>query len=194
MAQDRRGRPVGELDGEGTTFRMVMCERCNENKATVHLTRIEQKKKREFHLCETCARQQGVLSVKGGFSVQGFLDELAESGTTKSTPAAPKTPPCPSCGLTWATFRTTGRLGCPEDYEHFQSELVPLIEKIHEKSQHVGKVPATLSERLDRRQLIAGLRAEQERAIAEENYEKAAELRDRLALLEDDMGSGGSDA
>ena len=40
---------------------MIVCESCQEKLATVHLTEIVQKAKRELHLCEACAQERGVV-------------------------------------------------------------------------------------------------------------------------------------
>jgi protein arginine kinase activator len=174
----------------------MTCERCHENPATVHLTKIEQKRKQELHLCEDCARGEGVVSTKADFSVKGFLEELgdAEAEAPLALSSASETyPPCASCGLTFPTFRTNCRLGCVSCYEHFKPALIPLVEKIHGASQHVGKVPKRLTARLERSELLEALKREQDRAIVLEEYEQAAELRDRIRGLEDDMGSAASE-
>jgi protein arginine kinase activator len=168
----------------------MICQRCNENIATVHLTKIEQKKKLEFHLCENCAERQGVTSESEGFSVQNFLSKVAKASEIKTVVPVEEGPaPCPTCGLSFATFRTAGRLGCSDDYEHFKTHLVPLIEKIHNSSQHVGKVPKRLTTRMERLKIIENLKREQEKTIRDENYERAGELRDRIRHLEEEMGS-----
>ena len=118
------------------------------------------------------------------------MSNAAEPSESKAViPAAEGPEPCPACGLDFATFRTAGRLGCSEDYEHFKLHLVPLIEKIHNSSQHVGKVPKRLTTRLERLKIIERLKREQEKTIKSENYERAAELRDRIRHLEEEMGA-----
>lgn len=169
----------------------MICESCHENQATVHLTEIVQKTKQETHLCEQCARDKGV-TYSNEFSVKDFLGGLAkkvkapEGAAAPAQPPEPKTPPCPSCGITFAEFRQTGRLGCHRDYEHFESSLVPLLRKIHNSTnvQHTGRVPSQVGARLDREKRITGLRIELEEAVARENYERAAELRDQIQTLE----------
>jgi protein arginine kinase activator len=89
---------------------------------------------------------------------------------------------CPNCGLRFMEFRVGGRLGCPADYEAFGPGLLPLVRKLQGASRHVGKVPA-------RGQRPGGrlrLRAELREAIAREDYEAAAHLRDRLRQEEPD--------
>lgn len=163
----------------------MICERCNEKSATVHLMRVEQKKRREYHLCEICAEEEGVSSVQGTFSLKSFLEDVG------AAPAVSGVAPCAHCGLTYEAFRVSGRLGCADCYEHFREQLLPLLEKIHESTQHVGKAPTKLETRREKREVIDGLRREQERAIKDENYERAGELRDRIQALEAELESPG---
>ena len=92
--------------------------------------------------------------------------------------------PCPACGLTFAEFRSTGRLGCHHDYEHFRGNLRPLLEKIHGRTQHQGRVPSRIGERLQREQQLASLQEALSEAVGKEDYEQAAELRDQIRALE----------
>jgi protein arginine kinase activator len=179
----------------------MKCESCDKAQATVHLTEIVNKKKRELHLCEECAAQRG-LSIKTAFV------DISEKGAGEkevlSLPAAElkgaleKAPPaalqkvddlsgtsCPVCGLTFGEFRASGRLGCANDYMAFKRGLVPLLEKIHGQVEHKGKVPAHVGERLERQKRLADLRQRLSQAIQREEYEQAAVLRDEIYKLED---------
>ncbi|RMG18237.1 MAG: hypothetical protein D6731_02545 [Planctomycetota bacterium] len=164
----------------------MICEACQQKLATVHLTEIVQKTKRETHLCEECAREKGI-SYSPQFTVKGFLSGLAKKAAAKPAAAPPRAEapePCPSCGLTFAEFRQSGRLGCPTDYDHFEEQLVPLLKKIHgEEVQHTGRVPGGVSERLELERRIEALQKELDAAVAREEYERAAELRDRIKAL-----------
>jgi protein arginine kinase activator len=163
----------------------MKCDSCNENVATVHLTEIVNKKKKELHLCEECAREKGV-SVKAQFLPQP--EEAPAPALPVEKPAARVDDPsvaCPVCGLTFAEFRASGRLGCANDYVAFKKGLVPLLEKIHgHVIEHKGKVPAHVGERLERQKKVAALRQALGKAIQKEEYERAAELRDQIYELE----------
>ena len=91
---------------------------------------------------------------------------------------------CPVCGITFAKFRETGRLGCPNDYEVFRAELKPLLENIHGNLRHVGKVPKRLPVDTRRQTELIKLRQEIQQAVAIEDYERAAQLRDQIDSLE----------
>ena len=84
-------------------------------------------------------------------------------------------------------FRKTGRLGCPECYAYFAEGLEPLLGAVQRGSQHVGKIPARESVRVKKTAEVAGLRKALDRAVADEEYEKAAELRDRIRSCEQAM-------
>src|SRR5438105_1675381 len=168
----------------------MKCEACDKGQATVHLTEIVNKKKRELHLCEECAREKGV-SVKAAFTPADLAEKPAAKPSVEISGALEKASPgalqrvddlsstsCPVCGLTFAEFRASGRLGCANDYLAFKKGLVPLLEKIHGTVEHKGKVPAHVGERLERQRKLAELRQRLNQAIQKEEYEKAAQLRD----------------
>ncbi len=169
----------------------MVCENCNKSVATVHLTEIINKKKKELHLCEECAREKGV-TLKAHFfakETQPSADAPAiEKAAGKSKIAAEDVLSglsCSVCGLTFAEFRASGRLGCANDYNAFKKGLSPLLEKIHGHTEHRGKVPHQVGERLERQKKLMSLRQSLNRAIQREEYEKAAEIRDQIYELEE---------
>jgi protein arginine kinase activator len=163
----------------------MKCDACQENVATVHLTEIVNKKKKELHLCEECAREKGV-SVKAQFLPSPAAEPAEASEKPVIAREGEANLACPVCGLTFAEFRASGRLGCANDYLAFKKGLVPLLEKIHGREvEHKGKVPAHIGERLERQKKVADLRQALNQAIQKEEYEKAAELRDRIYELEE---------
>jgi len=92
-----------------------------------------------------------------------LVGELAESS-------------CPDCRLRYVDFRAGGRLGCPRDYEVFRTGLMPMLLRFHGASRHVGKRARSRPGAADRLRLRARLR----QAVAREDYEEAARLRDQL--------------
>ena len=159
----------------------MKCEECGENEATVHFTEIVDNEKREMHLCEECARSKSVPLHKA-ISLSDLLTNLLNQvGAKESGELAGLA--CPSCGITYAEFRTAGRFGCPHDYEVFRRPLNELLEKIQHDVRHVGKVPPDAGAELHRQNELVRLRRELERAAQSEEFEKAAQLRDRIAEL-----------
>lgn len=158
------------------------CEKCHKSHATIHLTAIENGAKREAHLCEECARQTGV-HLKFNLSISDLLGSLME-------PAAPKTSSkvsslrCPECGITYSEFKAKARLGCAHDYEIFKTELLRLLEKIHGATTHAGKAPHTVDAAIRKENELVRLKKDLESVVKNEDFEKAAQLRDRIKSLE----------
>lgn len=159
----------------------MLCQRCKKNTATVHLTEIVKNTKREKHLCDKCAAQEGV-TVKAHVPLNELLANfvMAQSGARELAKLT-----CPECGMTFAEFRNHGLLGCPADYDAFAKALGPLLERAHEgASHHVGKVPARAgAEQVKQIELIR-LRRELNAAVQREDYETAARLRDQIKDLQ----------
>ena len=95
---------------------------------------------------------------------------------------------CPVCGMTAGEFRRVGRVGCSNCYSYFADYMPGLIQRIHGNSRHTGKVPVRGEARLAEKQKAVQLRQELQQAIAEENFERAAELRDAIRNLEQEGG------
>lgn len=61
-----------------------------------------------------------------------------------------------------------------------------MLRGMHKGQSHVGKVPEGLLESHYRYQLMEELRGKLEEAISSENYEAAAELRDKMRKLDEE--------
>ena len=167
----------------------MVCESCKKNHATVHLTEIINDMKKEMHLCEECARSKGVTQ-KFTFSVSDILGKFAdvkEVGKVVKEMASLK---CPHCGITYAEFRANARLGCANDYELFKPALVSILEKIHGSTQHIGKVPTTVDTNKKKETDLMKLKREMDRLVKVEDFEKAAEIRDHIKRIEDELKKG----
>ena len=145
----------------------LLCQNCNQAKATVHITDTVPEK-RERHLCEECAEKENVI-IKQQHKTTG--DILQEFIKHKVAPGAGDDLTCPKCGISFREFRLKGQLGCPHDYEVFRSLLGPLIERAHEgASHHVGKVPGTAGATIQKQTGLLRLRRELQEAVEQENY------------------------
>ncbi len=167
----------------------MLCDICNKNEATVHLTEIVNGQVVEMHLCESCAQEKASqMQVPIGFQVflGGIAPEKKSGGPGKTEDLV-----CPGCGLSYREFRKMGRLGCSQCYEAFKDYLVPLLKNIHGSSQHLGKHPKKVAESVQRRMRLVELRKELQKAIEAEAFEEAARLRDEIKALEAQEASGG---
>ncbi|SHJ31721.1 UvrB/UvrC motif-containing protein [Lutispora thermophila] len=167
----------------------MLCNECGKRPATVHITKIENGKKTNMHLCEQCALAKGALSINTGFSINDLLTGILNSGT----PLPFKVdfmddPVCPVCGMKYSHFRETGRFGCGSCYNSFGERLTPLFRRIHGNISHTGKIPNRAGTKFKAMREMEYLKAELAVAIKNEEYEKAAEIRDKIRALEKSNG------
>ncbi|WP_422931065.1 UvrB/UvrC motif-containing protein [Singulisphaera sp. PoT] len=167
----------------------MKCQNCAKP-ATFHITDIERGKPREYHFCDEHARQH--LTPAAETQESSTMSELAKKLTVNSGPAREPSPSdrqsCPNCQITFLEFRNSGRLGCPYDYEVFRDELMPLLENIHEETRHAGKVPKRAPRNSQQQTTLIQLRNDLKRAVAAEDYETAARVRDKIKSIEHEQG------
>lgn len=164
----------------------MQCQNCKKNEATVHLTEIHEGVRKEMHLCQLCAEEQGI-AIKTNMPISELLSGLLASQPSEEELADPfdSVASCGNCGFTMEQFSKESVLGCPDDYEALEDELLPLIKKVHNgNSVHSGKIPKnTESHKKDELRIMA-LKKELDHAVMIEDYETAAELRDKIKELE----------
>ncbi|MNO57500.1 UvrB/uvrC motif protein [compost metagenome] len=171
----------------------MQCQECGVKPATLHFTKIVNGEKTEFHICESCAREKGELipGTAGGFSIHSLLSGLLDlEGAGKEKSAATKTTQslqCENCGMTYSQFSKLGRFGCSSCYKYFDSALDPLFKRVHGSTSHVGKIPKRAGAQIVFRRQIDELKQELQQSIAQEEFEKAAELRDQIRRLEKEI-------
>ncbi|HEX6925467.1 MAG TPA: UvrB/UvrC motif-containing protein [Longimicrobiaceae bacterium] len=162
----------------------MLCDHCGENEAVIHLTQIVDNQMSTFHLCEACAEEKGL---EPGVNAGNFplTDFLAQIGKGIGAEGGAAVGACAYCGLKLEDFKKTGRLGCPHCYVTFEVHLRSLLRRLHGGTQHVGKVylPPDPTQ-AQRQQRLSGLRRKLDKAVASEDFERAAELRDQIRALE----------
>lgn len=177
----------------------MLCDNCKKNEACIHITQINGKKKIDRYLCEDCAANYGEFIMQENsedqpevFSINDFL-----SGIFHNTPQAEETAEsvkseectCPACGMTYLDFTRSGKIGCSKCYDTFRSKLEPLLRRIHGASKHNGKIPQRAGKMLNIQQELVLLRKQIQEYITKEEYEKAAQVRDCIRRLENDIES-----
>jgi protein arginine kinase activator len=154
---------------------MTTCDYC-ECTAIYHDTRILNGVTKTVSLCEDHAREAGIDIGPNGISI-ALAPEMGFTIT-------PSICTCPDCGMTLALYKEKALLGCPECYGTFKEQLLPVIANLQEKNtQHVGRSPRRANANIDRHIAIRRLLSDLERAVTQEAYEEAAEIRDTLREL-----------
>lgn len=161
----------------------MLCDICNKNQATVHLTEIIDEQMNELHLCEDCARKKS-SQMEQQFGLADLLAGLSEF----QKPAEEKEAiaiKCANCGLTYKDFKKFGRLGCSDCYSAFRKYLGPLLKKIHGSNSHCGKSPVRSVRTSKEKVTLQELRGLLQKSIEQEAYEEAARIRDQIRQLQE---------
>jgi len=157
------------------------CDVCKQKPASVFLTQIVDGKMQKVNLCESCSKEKGVTDPTG-FALADLLLGLGASEEMERG-NAPGTK-CPTCGFSQADFKKTGRFGCSQCYDTFADGLENMMKGMHKGTVHKGKAPARLLKAMQMDEELKKLQRDLSKAVAEEEYETAAELRDKIKHLE----------
>ena len=159
----------------------MMCDVCKEREHVVKLSKVDGDTHTYVHLCEKCAAERGVEVTAATHP----LGDLLHAVQQQMIAAPGEAGRCTFCSATLKDFRSTGRLGCARCYVAFESSLRDLLRRVHGNSRHAGRryepPEAGLPEQLT---ILGELRQQLRRAVEAEQFEEAAQLRDRIRVLE----------
>ncbi|MBR5453722.1 MAG: UvrB/UvrC motif-containing protein [Clostridia bacterium] len=180
----------------------MLCQRCKKKEANVFYRETINGKETNYSVCSDCAKEMeekgeiknhlshfenSHLGQSGGYSIG--LGDLFGSlfGAVSAVPGARESAlgkRCSLCGASYADIAKNGKAGCPQCYSVFSGELSGTVNRIHGNTAHRGRAPKAWKEKLDRTALLESLKKELSEAIAAEEFEKAAELRDKIRATE----------
>ena len=163
----------------------MRCGHCHEREAVIHLTQIADDQAVQVHLCEKCAAEKGVEPSNALVKTPlgGLLSQLGPAALLDAPGSDVR---CPRCGAGVADLREAGRLGCAECWQVFAAPLTDLVRRLHGATRHLGEryVPPGVAEEEGAPSAEAErLREELRAAVAAEDFERAARLRDELRTL-----------
>lgn len=182
----------------------ILCDNCKSKPAEVFYSQIAEGKLHKVNLCKACSKEKGVEDPTG-FALGELLLGMGENKQVGPAPKALPAPEsggsgpkreepdpaqrCPACGFTQGDFKKTGRLGCSECYPTFADSLAALLKAMHKGTAHTGKVPARIRRQRQLSTRVTTLRQDLERAVKDENYEGAANLRDQIKQIENQLSN-----
>lgn len=192
---------------------MMLCQICRSNPATIHIQEIVNGEENTLHICTECAKKRNLSeenSVNSHFHemLERLTKAIANSADLKLAELFEAKKPqeedetrdldCTVCGTTFKSWKKTGKLGCPACYEQFCQLISPELALVHHGSVHCGKTPPetveqwqdpAVSERINLRRELERLCKGLDESIRREEFELAAELRDRIAAIDAELKS-----
>lgn len=185
----------------------MLCQNCGKNEVNFRYTQIINGVKKEWALCDKCARELGFEGIDFSMPIDfssflgDFLNDYAEN-TFLPTFTKTQVLKCNHCGTTFDEFASTGELGCGYCYNTFADRIAPVLRNLHGSSKHLGRTYKhwldSEEEKEEKSELkmkkeakpqkkeseIEKLQKELQQVIKEENYEQAAKIRDQIKELE----------
>lgn len=172
-------------------MKRMLCEECKIREASFTVSVVIEKEVRKRHLCRECMMKMNKSLSSGNIHslLTTILSAVASAKTPEESAKVPLEEPaeedvtCLRCRTTWSQFRKTGRLGCSGCYEAFREKLKPMLQQMHGGMQHAGRQPLCNEEAQRARSQQEELTRQMEQAVAVEDFEMAAVLRDRIREL-----------
>lgn len=156
----------------------MQCEICNKKDAVVHFKHVADGEMRELNICEDCAAKNG-LSIQPPDLLTDFLMGKGKKPTMEGKQEKPARK-CGSCGMGDVDFQKISRFGCSDCYDVFEAEVEDVAKSFQKGNRHIGRFPKAMSSEED----MARLRGMLDEAVALQNFEEAARIRDVINSFE----------
>ncbi len=156
---------------------------CGKNEAILYVEQTSRLGTKKINLCRECAIACGISpeSQEVDRQIGSLFKQLQRD---RRDQFLKNDRACPVCGRLRSEIILTGKLGCPECYSIFKSEINEFLSARKITAPYTGTMPnrlanfrSILTDRVD-------IRDKLDKAIKDEDYEKAAFYRDYLHALE----------
>lgn len=164
----------------------MLCQKCGQNSATTYYQQTVNGKTITMHLCSSCAGKLSAGTIFQNFNINDMFSGFLTNTDHEVSAASKKE--CTKCHTTMKEIMKTGKVGCDECYHVFYRELSPSIEKIHGKSTHIGKISASADFKWKKKAELEQLKINMQQAVQKQEFERAAEWRDKIKNLEEELG------
>lgn len=182
----------------------MKCQNCGKEEANVRYTQIINGVKKEVFLCTNCAKELGVDTIEmPDFSMNfnSFLGDFFNDYMERELLPSFKTEEvkCKTCGMNYDDFIKTGMFGCSNCYSTFSTPIENLLKNLQGTTKHIGRKPNSIKEPIKvenekteqnkkgkEDDKITKLQKDLEKAIKQEKYEEAAQIRDEIKKLKEE--------
>ena len=166
----------------------MLCEKCKKNEAKINLVKVVNGEKQQIWLCEECAKNiSSIPFLKPIGEGEGFPFQDVINGLISSVEEMQKKEEklvCNYCGMTVEEFKKKGKPGCSDCYRVFRNLINDKIKDSQAGVKHVGRIPELGGKELLQRNKLKNLKQQLKVLIQDEEYEKAAIVRDEIREIE----------
>ncbi len=155
----------------------MICQKCLKRNAQFHSYKIINNQLIDIHLCVRCIRNKNAHETANGIDDKlHSLVEVLLNSNMKKNGSSPNLK-CDFCGTTLIDFQKNELLGCPKCYEIFSAFIYKGKKRPHKDFQKYNILKK-------HSELIELLKKKLKKAVEFEDFEKAADLRDKIQNLE----------
>lgn len=170
----------------------MTCSECKKRPATLYFTQIINGEKTEIKVCEVCAAKKGYINqMEETYSLHDLLTGLFNFGSSQlelqneNIFKQIEELQCPKCKITFDDFQRIGKFGCVDCYSTFKLKLDSIFRRVHSgNTKHIGKIPKRKGVHLHTKKELESYRQQLQQLIEQEEFEKAAIIRDKIKSLE----------
>lgn len=178
-------------------LRILLCESCNKNKATIQLLKSINGEKERLMLCDKCAIEIMSFALEDeDINLEDFLIDLNTYIDCIEEIAKDNILVCSNCGTCFSDFEEDNLLGCEKCYEVFKDSIRFLLNSEEAKIKHRGKQPKTIKNHLKKLEIL-NLQEKFKINILKEEYEEAIitkkKIHDLKESIMEDSNSGSMD-
>lgn len=187
----------------------TLCEDCGQSEAVCTVAVMMGSQVMHRRLCQACMAKASMSIASGNLgNVLGAIMAAARNAAQQQAAAQQAAPQkrqqaaqtelpelpgeaeaCPQCGMEYAAFRKEARLGCAGCAKAFRQTLGEALRRNSPTLQHTGRRPLTTGEALRNRARQVEMQRQMDEAIAREDYETAARLRDAIRDMNGQEGA-----
>lgn len=160
----------------------MICQNCHINAANIKITQVFASERQDFFLCIDCAQKFGLEDPFSELPAEfeKFLREIP--AFQENNPADRPILVCSGCGHDYEAFENTGLVGCPTCYIDFGDSIKTVLRRFHGSTRQSKANKSILVELLGDEKLT-DLQHRLKSALASEDFEAAAILRDEISAL-----------
>lgn len=179
----------------------MLCQKCHMKTATVFISSMINGQETKMYLCNDCANDYPLfnLNFQDPFSIKDIMDKLNIDENTLVNEEDNKLLAmddasiykdeeeiiCPNCYSTYEEYQETGKFGCSKCYESFENKLSHIFKNRYGYEEYIGKIPKSANSEKYISNEIRILKEDLNRAVELEEYEKAADIRDKIKELQE---------
>ena len=170
----------------------MLCDKCKKNVATFHKSIFINGKGYETHLCSDCASLMNFDEINFNTDIdvefdafdrlekEIFKDFLEDDFFTPTMLLEKNNKKCPECNSSFNDFLRRGKLGCSQCYDVFQEEIRDMLENMDNPTDFNLDIGSEIKKSTSE---IDKLNEEFNKAIEEERYEDAGEIKKKINKL-----------